>query len=141
MKFKYLGKSYNRPDAINKVTGKAIYLDDIRLPGMLHAAILRPEYAHAKILRISTEEAEKMPGVVKVVTGKGCHYHYGDNIRDLVPMAVEKVRYIGEPVAAVIADTLAHAEAALAKIKVEYEPLPVYMDGRDAMKPGRCADP
>ncbi len=136
MEFKYLGKSYNRPDAVNKVTGKAIYLDDIRLPGMLHAAILRPEIAHAKILGIDTSEAEKMPGVVKVVTGKGCHYHYGDNIKDLVPMAVEKVRYIGEPVAAVIADTLAHAEAALSKIKVNYEPLPVYIDGVDAMKPG-----
>ncbi len=135
MKFKYLGKSYNRPDAIGKVTGKAIYLDDIRIPGMLHAAILRPEYAHAKILSISTEEAEKMPGVIKVVTGKGCKYHYGDNIRDLVPMAIDKVRYIGEPVAAVVADTLANAEAALSKIKVEYEPLPVYVDGRDAMKP------
>lgn len=135
MKFKYLGKSYNRPDAIAKVTGKAVYLDDIRIPGMLHAAILRPEYAHANILSISTEEAEKMPGVVKVVTGKGCKYHYGDNIRDLVPMAIDKVRYIGEPVAAVIADTTANAEAALAKIKVEYEPLPVYIEGREAMKP------
>lgn len=135
MKFKYLGKSYNRPDAIAKVTGKAVYLDDIRIPGMLHAAILRPEYAHANILSISTEEAEKMPGVVKVVTGKGCKYHYGDNIKDLVPMAIDKVRYIGEPVAAVVADTVANAEAALAKIKVEYEPLPVYIEGREAMKP------
>lgn len=135
MKFKYLGKSYNRPDAISKVTGKAVYLDDIRIPGMLHAAILRPEYAHAEIVKIETAEAEKMPGVVKVVTGKGCDYHYGDNIKDLVPMAVDKVRYIGEPVAAVIADTLPHAEAALEKISVEYKPLPVYVDARDAMKP------
>jgi len=134
MEFKYVGKSYNRPDAISKVTGKAVYLDDVRLPGMLHAAVLRPEYAHAKILKIDTAEAEKMPGVVKVVTGKGCTYRYGDNIRDLVPMAIEKVRYIGEPVAAVVADTVAHAEDALAKIKVDYEPLPVYVDGRDAMK-------
>ena len=113
MKFKYLGKSYNRPDAISKVTGKAVYLDDIRIPGMLHAAILRPEYAHAEIVRIDKTEAEKMPGVVKVVTGENCHYHYGDNFKDLVPMAVKKVRYIGEPVAAVIAETLAQAEAAL----------------------------
>jgi len=135
MEYKYLGKSYNRPDAISKVTGKAIYLDDIRLPGMLYAAILRPEYAHAKILNIATEEAEKMPGVVKVVTGKDCHYRYGDNIRDLVPMAIDRVRYIGEPLAAVIADTTAHAQAALTKIKVEYEPLPVYLDARDAIKP------
>ena len=134
MEYKYVGKSYNRPDAISKVTGKAIYLDDIRLPGMLHAAILRPEYAHAKILKIDTAEAEKMPGVVKVVTGMGCRYHYGDNIRDLVPMAIDRVRYIGEPVAAVVADTFAHAEAAMRTIKVDYELLPVYVDARDAIK-------
>jgi carbon-monoxide dehydrogenase large subunit len=133
MAYKYLGKSYIRPDAISKVTGKAVFLDDIRLPGMLHAAILRPKYAHARILSIDTSEAEKCPGVVKVVTGKGCSYRYGDNIRDLVPMAIDKVRYIGEPVAAVIADTPRHAYAALDKIKVEYDPLPVYIDARDAM--------
>lgn len=134
MEYKYIGKSYIRPDAINKVTGKAQYLDDIRLPGMLHAAILRPEYAHAKILSIDTSEAESMPGVVKVVTGKGCKLHYGDNIKDLVPMAVDKVRYIGEPVAAVVADNPFNAQKAVEKIKVVYEPLPVYVDARDAMK-------
>ncbi len=136
MEHKYIGKSYIRPDAISKVTGKAVFIDDIRLPGMLYAAILRPQYAHAKILKIDTSEAEKCEGVVKVVTGKNCHYHYGDNIRDLVPMAIDKVRYIGEPLAAVIAETARHAEKALDKIKVEYEPLPVYIDAREAMKPG-----
>jgi CO/xanthine dehydrogenase Mo-binding subunit len=136
MEYKTIGKSYIRPDAISKVTGKALYLDDIRLPGMLHAAILRPEYAHSRILSIDTLAAEACPGVVKVVTGKGCHYRYGDNIRDLVPMAVDKVRYIGEPLAAVVADTRRHAYAALEKIKVTYEPLPVYIDAREAMKSG-----
>lgn len=133
MEYKYVGKSYSRPDAISKVTGKAIYLDDIRLPGMLHAAILRPQYAHAKILSIDTSDAEKCQGVVKVVTGKGCKLHYGDNIRDLVPMADEKVNYIGEPVAAVVADTPKHAREALTKIHVVYDPLPVYIDARQAM--------
>ncbi len=134
MEYKYIGKSYVRPDAVSKVTGKAIYLDDIRLPGMLYAAIKRPEYAHAKILNIDTSEAEKMPGVVKVVTGKGCEFRYGDNIKDLVPMAIDRVRYIGEPVAAVVADTPLNAQNAVEKIKVEYEPLPVYIDARDAVK-------
>ncbi len=133
MKYKYIGKSYIRPDAINKVTGKAQYLDDIRLPGMLHAAILRPVFAHAKIISIDTSAAEKMPGVVKVITGEGCKLHYGDNIKDLVPMAVEKVRYIGEPVAAVVADTTFNAQKALEQIKVVYEPLPVYVDARDSI--------
>ena len=133
MKYKYVGQPYNRPDAISKVTGKAVYLDDVRLPDMLHAAVLRPEYAHARVLNVDTSEAEKCEGVVKVVTGKGCEFRYGDNIKDLQPMAVDKVRYIGEPVAAVIADTLAHARAAMEKIKVDYEPLPVYIDAVDAM--------
>jgi len=135
MGYQFVGKSYIRPDAISKVTGKAVFLDDIQLPGMLHAAILRPPLAHAKIIRIDTAEAEAMPGVVKVVTGKGCTIHYGDNIRDLVPMAVDKVRYAGEPVAAVVADTVHHARAALAKIHVEYEALPIYIDARQAMSP------
>jgi len=133
MEYKYVGKSYIRPDAISKVTGKAVYLDDVRLPGMLHAAILRPQYAHAKILSIDTSEAETCPGVVKVVTGKGCTFHYGDNIRDIIPMAIDKVTYIGEPVAAVVADTVQHANDALGKIHVVYEPLPVYIDARQAM--------
>ncbi len=134
MDYKYIGKNYNRPDAISKVTGESIYLDDVRLPGMLHAAILRPDYAHAKILKIDTSEAEKMPGVVKVVTGHKVDFVYGDNIKDIVPMAVDKVRYIGEPLAAVIAETPWQATAALAGIKVDYEPLPVYVEALDAMK-------
>lgn len=129
----YLGKSYIRPDAISKATGKAVFLDDIRIPGMLHAAILRPEYAHALILDIDTSEAESSPGVVKVVTGQGIDFRYGDNISDFIPMAIDRVRYIGEPVAAVIADTPQNARAALQKIKVTYDPLPVYIDARDAM--------
>jgi carbon-monoxide dehydrogenase large subunit len=132
MKYRYVGKSYIRPDAISKVTGKAIYLDDVRLPNMMHAAILRPETAHARILSIDTSQAEASAGVVKVITGKGCTYHYGDNIRDLIPMAIDKVRYIGEPVAAVIADTPANARLAVQKIVVEYEPLPVYTDALKA---------
>ena len=135
MEYRYVGKNYLRPDAITKVTGKAIFLDDIRLPGMLHAAVLRPKFAHARILSIDTSQAELCPGVVKVVTGQGCTFRYGDNIRDLQPMAVEKVRYIGEPVAAVIADTPFHAQAALDKIRVEYDPLPVYIDALQAMSP------
>jgi len=134
MEFKYVGKKATRPDVLERVTGKAVFVDDIRLPQMLYAKILYPKYAHAKILSIDTSEAEKMPGVVKVVTGKGIKHPYGDCLHDRVPMAVDKVRYIGEPVAAVIADTERHARAALSKIKVEYEPLPVYTDALDAMK-------
>ncbi|MDP8248373.1 MAG: xanthine dehydrogenase family protein molybdopterin-binding subunit [Candidatus Tritonobacter lacicola] len=136
MKFKYVGKSIPRPDAVNKATGKVRFLDDIRIPGMLHAAFLRPEYAHAKILSIDTSGAETMPGVRKVVTGKDISFRYGDNIMDRIPLAINKVRYIGEPVAAVVAETLHQARQAVKKIKAEYEPLPVYVDARDALKEG-----
>ena len=134
MKYKYVGKSIKRPDAVKKVTGKAQYLDDLKLPGMLYAAILRPEYAHAKIVSIDISQAEACEGVVKVVTGKGCDFKYGDNIRDLTPMAVDKVRHIGEPVAAVVATNKYLARQALKKIIVKYEPLPVYIQAIDAMK-------
>jgi CO/xanthine dehydrogenase Mo-binding subunit len=133
MGFKYIGQDVARPDAVDKVVGKAVFLDDIYLPGMLHAAILRPEYAHAWILSIDTSAAEACAGVVRVVTGAGCTLHYGDNIKDLTPMAVDKVHHIGEPVAAVVADTPQRARAALEKVKVEYEPLPVYTDALQAM--------
>ncbi len=133
---KYVGKNVKRPDAVKKVTGKAYFLNDIKLPGMLHAAILRPDFAHAKILSIDTSEAEACEGVVKVVTGKGCDFRYGDNIRDLTPMAVEKVRYIGEPVAAVVAVNPHLARQAVKKIKVKYEPLPVYTQATDALEKG-----
>ena len=133
MTLKYVGRDIARPDAAAKITGRVQFLDDIKLPGMLHAAILRPEYAHARIVSIDTAQAENSPGVVKVVTGEGCGLVYGDNIRDLTPIAVEKVNYIGQPVVGVIAETLAEAKAALKKIRVEYEPLPVYTDARDAL--------
>lgn len=134
MDLKVVGKDIQRPDAVRKITGKVFFLDDIRLVGMLHAAILRPEHAHARIVSIDTSGAEKCEGVVKVVTGKDCVFKYGDNIRDLTPMAVDKVRYIGEPVAAVIAENPHQARQALKKIQVEYDPLPVYTDALDAMK-------
>ena len=82
---KYIGKDIERPDAVAKATGKAVYLDDVSLPGMLHCAILRPEYAHARIVSIDTVEAEKMEGVIKVVTGRDAPgLTYGDNIRDQI---------------------------------------------------------
>lgn len=133
MGFKYIGKSLTRPDAVRKVTGKAVFLDDIFLPRMLHASIVRPPHAHAEIISIDTRAAESSPGVVKVVTGADCDIRYGDNIKDLRPMARHKVRYIGEPVAAVIADTPQHAKAAMDMIEVRYNPLPVYTDALEAM--------
>ena len=136
MEFKYVGKNIARPDAAAKVTGRVQFIDDLRLPGLLHAAFLWPPYAHAKILSIDTSEAEKCEGVVKVVTGKDITFRYGENIKDRLPLAVGKVRWIGEPLAAVIAENVYQARQAVKKIKAEYEQLPVYVDARDAMKEG-----
>jgi CO/xanthine dehydrogenase Mo-binding subunit len=134
MEFKYVGKNIARPDAAAKVTGRVQFINDLRLPGLLHAAFLRPEYAHARIVSIDTSEAEKCEGVVKVVTGKECAFRYGENMKDRLPMAVDRVRWIGEPVAAVIAESEYQAQLAVKKIKAVYEPLPVYIDARDALK-------
>jgi len=136
MEFKYVGKNIPKPDAAAKATGRVQFLDDIRLPGMLHIAFLRPVHAHARIVSIDTSEAEKCAGVVKVVTGKDCRFRYGENMKDRLPLAVDKVRWIGEPVAAVVAEGLHQAREAVKKIKAVYEPLPVYVDARDALQAG-----
>jgi carbon-monoxide dehydrogenase large subunit len=108
-------------------------LADIKLPGMLHAQVLRPEYAHAKILGRHTAEALASPGVATVVTGENCHIRYAScGFYDLNPLAVDKVRHKGEPVAVVVADSVAQARTALKKIRVDYEPLPVLIDPIEA---------
>jgi len=134
MKFKYIGKDIIRPDAVSKITGKSVFLDDIKLPGMLYAALLMPEYAHAEIVKIDTSDAVKSEGVVKVITGKNCKFKFGDNIKDRTPLAVDKVRYIGDPVAAVVAESPRQAKQAVKKIEAEYKSLPVYTDALAALK-------
>ena len=134
MNYKEVGKPLLRTDAVEKVTGKATFVADIKLPKMLYAKILRSEYAHARILSIDSSEAEKMPGVRKVVTGQGCDVLFGACIKDQPPLAVDKVRHAGEGVAAVIAESEKEAEAATKKIRVEYEPLPFVIDPLDAIE-------
>lgn len=132
----YLGRDLCRPDAYDKITGSAAYLDDIRLPGLLHMAVLLPPHAHAIIRTIDVTEAESLPGVVRVVTGRDCPWHHGINFPDRRPLAVDRVRHSGEAVAAVIAESPRQARIAAGKIRVGYEPLPVYIDARDAMAEG-----
>ncbi len=134
MEFNQIRKSLPRTDALEKVKGKATYVGDIKLPGMLYAKILRSEYAHAKIISIDTSEAEIMTGVRKVVTGKDCKILFGACIKDQPPLAIDKVRHAGEGVAAVIAETERQAEDAAKKIKVEYDPLPFVTDPLEAFK-------
>jgi carbon-monoxide dehydrogenase large subunit len=129
-----VGKNKRRVDAVAKVTGEPIFVADITLPNMLHAKVLRAGIPHARILSIDVTEAEKMPGVKKVATGREKPLYFGACIIDQPVVAYDKVRHAGDPVAVVIADTVLHASEALKKIKVEYEALPYVLDPIEAMK-------
>lgn len=135
-----LGRSVPRLDARDKVTGAARFVDDFHFgPTQLYAKILRSPHAHARIIGIDTSAAEKAPGVKAVVTGKDCPHYIGLYLVDRTIYATDKVRFVGEPVAAVAATSAAEAAAAAALIKVEYEPLPGVFDpvsgalGRDIL--------
>ncbi len=140
--YSVVGKPLPRVDGKWKATGAAKYTVDMVLPRMLHAKILRSPHAHAKIVNIDTSKAGKLPGVKAVITGKdtaGVRYAFVDTPRypaDEMPLAEDKVRYIGEPVAAVAAVDELTAEQALSLIEVEYEPLPAVFDPEEAMKDG-----
>lgn len=135
-----VGKSVPRVDGFKKVTGKAKYCTDVELPRMLHAKILRSKYPHARILSIDTTEAEKLPGVEAVVTAEDTTKKKIEvivrGIPDFEPLAVDKVLYVGQEVAAVAAEDELIAEEALRLIKVEYEELPAVFDPEEAMEPG-----
>ena len=140
-----VGKSLPRIDGLEKVTGTAKYTDDLDFPGLLHAKVLRSPHAHAKILRIDTSEAEKLPGVRAVITHKDVPkvaynsswrgpFHFGILAADEYVLDNE-VRFIGDKVAAVAADDPQIAEEALKLIRVDYQPLPAVFDAIEAMKP------
>jgi CO/xanthine dehydrogenase Mo-binding subunit len=131
-----LGTSPARMGGVERVIGKSIYGIDLSLKDELHGGILRSQYAHAKIVSIDTSEAKKIPGVHAVVTAADApDVRYGRTYIDRYMLAKNKVRYMGDPVAAVAADSPAIVKQALKKIKVVYEPLRVVLDQEDAMKP------
>jgi 4-hydroxybenzoyl-CoA reductase alpha subunit len=137
-----VGKSFPRIDSKIKVTGEARYAGDFKFPGMLYGKILRSPHAHAKILNIDTSKAKKLPGVKAVVTGKdtlGVKYglwRLRPETMDEQGLAMDKVRYIGDEVAAVAAIDEDTAEEALGLISVEYEPLQGLFTPEEAMKEG-----
>lgn len=126
--YKYIGKGVPRIDADEKVTGEARYVGDMTLPGMLHAKMLTSPVAHAKIKKIDTSKAKALDGVVAVLTGDDLDYHVGLYLVDKRILARDKVRYQGEPVAAVAAETLDIAEKAIKLIEVEYDLLEPLLD-------------
>jgi carbon-monoxide dehydrogenase large subunit len=131
----YVGRPVPRVDALDKVTGSAVYAVDVELPGMLHAAVLRSPRPHARIVAIDVSEAGSAPGVRAAVTGKDFPRLFGPMIKDQPFLAIDRVRYVGEPVAAVAADTAALAQAALDRIVVHYEDVPAVFDPRQAVLP------
>lgn len=132
-----VGQSVTRLDAMNKVTGRAVYGTDLRFPDMLHAKVLWSDRPHARIVRVDTGRAQALPGVHAVVTAADAPTErYGVYLRDQLIFAREKVRHIGEPVAAVAAESEQIAERARDLIVVEYEDLPAVFDPLEAMEPG-----
>ena len=133
--YKYVGKvNVPRKDAKDIVSGKAMFLDDYKLPRMLIAKTLRSPYAHAKIKSIDTSEAEKLNGVVAVVTYKDVDQNMKMGWPPTKPILGEELMYVGDPVAFVAAETEQIAEDALPLIKVEYEELPAVTNALDAVK-------
>lgn len=130
-----LGKDIIRKEAWSKVTGIAQYTGDIIEQGMLYAKLLTSPHAHAKIISIDTSKAATMPGVKSVITGNDADFLCGVILRDRPPLAKDKVRYFGEPVAMVVADNEQNAKAAITTIQVAYQTLPVVNSVTDAIKP------
>ncbi len=132
-----VGKSLPRMDGAGKVTGTAVYAADFALPGMLVGKVFRSTEPHARIVRVDTARARALPGVRAVMTAADVpDVRYGGALKDETVFARGKVRYVGQPVAAVAATTREAAEAALAAIEVVYAPLPAVLDLDAALAPG-----
>ncbi len=134
--FSHIGRRVPKPDALPKATGQIIYGHDLKLPRMLEGKILRSPLPHARILNIDIERAKRVPGVWTIITARNVaakKFGYG---RDNVTLKGDKVRRVGDEVAAVAAADEDAACEALELIHVEYEPLPAVFDPRQALEPG-----
>ena len=148
MPTKMIGQAIKRREDPRLITGQGNFLDDIKLAGMLHAAILRSPYAHARINSINTEAAKALPGVVAVITGEEiaqeqnplpCAFpagHVENNVNTPRALVVDEVHFTGDGVAMVIAESPYIAYDALDLIEVDYEPLDVVVDAEAAAQPG-----
>jgi CO/xanthine dehydrogenase Mo-binding subunit len=137
--FRVVGRSVRRLDVVEKVTGRARYVTDLELPGMLHAKLLRSPHPHARVVRVDAEAARALAGVRAVVTSADlgwCDPYFGPAYRDRPILAIEVARYEGEPVAAVVAESEAAAAEALALVEVEYEERAAVTTLGEALAPG-----
>jgi CO/xanthine dehydrogenase Mo-binding subunit len=131
---KHVGGSPDRLEAAAKLTGQALYVSDMTLPGMLYAQVTKSPHARARIRGINTAKAEALPGVRAVLTGAELEYRIGLYVVDKYLLARGEVRHFGEAVAAVAADTLEIARRAADLIEVDYEVLPPVLNHMDALK-------
>ncbi|MCH8898018.1 MAG: molybdopterin-dependent oxidoreductase, partial [Chloroflexi bacterium] len=135
--YSVVGRPITRQEGPDKVSGKYLYSADIALPGMIWGKVLRSPFPHARIVKIDASEAMKLPGVRAVITGQDtAGMRVGRMVRDVPLLAEDKVRFVGEKVAAVAADDPDIVEEALLLIDVEYETLPAVYDAVEAMEPG-----
>jgi len=136
--YKAIGRSVRRRDGYDKLTGRAVYPEDLVMDDLLYGVTIRSPHAHARILKIDTAAAEAAAGVVKVLTAADVtgHNSHGVLYKDHEVLCQHKVRRIGDPVAVVLAETEDQARAAAALVAVTYEELPAVFDPEEAMKPG-----
>ncbi|HJX08937.1 MAG TPA: xanthine dehydrogenase family protein molybdopterin-binding subunit, partial [Candidatus Binatia bacterium] len=143
---KFVGKTTRSKEGSRHVTGRGLYTDDFILPGMLHAVVLRSPHAHARLVSVDSKEAEAAPGVLAVITPEEIKRksnpfkpgRYAAGLKRPIPeyaTAMDKVRYVGEPVAAVAARKRGQAEDSMELISVEYDPLPAVVDTAEAIRP------
>ena len=133
---RYIGQDLPRPDAPDKVAGKALYIHDLARPGMLYGKVKFSDHAHARIKSIDTSRAEALPGVKAVLTGETAPHVSVGFMKDNSALKRGKVRQFRDEIAAVAAISPEIAQEAVALIEVEYELLPGVFDPHEAMKPG-----
>jgi len=131
-----IGKSIPKIDAAERATGRSIYIQDLELPRMLHAAIRRSDHAHARILSVDTSAAELLEGVRAVITARDIENVLFGHGRDNVPLKSDRVRCVRDEIAAVAAESEAIARKAVSLIRVEYEELPAIFSAEQALADG-----
>jgi len=131
-----VGTNVLRVDGLEKVTGAAKYTADLKFPRLLHVAVVRSPHAHARVLDVRTDRAARMPGVRAVASGRDFPLHTGIYLKDQTVFATDRVRFVGDPVAAVAAETPELAAEAAAQVLVEYEPLPPIFDVEEGIAEG-----
>ncbi len=135
--FAVVGRSLPRLEAPAKATGNAQYVADLRVRGMLHVKVLRSPLPHGRVVNVDVSRAQRMPGIKAIITGQDVpHIKSGVCMPDECLLAWDKVRYIGDEVAALAAESEEAAEEALESISVQYEELPGIFDPEEALKPG-----